>query len=248
MNKIINADCLEAMRYIDNHSVDMILCDLPYGRTNCSWDKIIAFDQLWAQYKRVIKDNGAIVLFSQQPFTTDLINSNRKWFRYEYVWEKSRAVGFLNAKRMPLRCHEIILVFYKHLPTYNPQFTKGEPYIRKDVGKSNTSLYKVKWKTTENINTGTRYPKDIIRVTGKEDGHYHPTQKPLALAEYLIKTYTNPGELVLDNCAGSGTTCVAAIRTGRNYIGIEKDVQYAQIAQERCVKAMKEREKETETA
>jgi len=248
MNKIINADCLEAMRCIDNHSVDMILCDLPYGRTNCSWDKIIAFDQLWAQYKRVIKDNGAIVLFSQQPFTTDLINSNRKWFRYEYVWEKSRAVGFLNAKRMPLRCHEIILVFYKHLPTYNPQFTKGEPYIRKDVGKSNTSLYKVKWKTTENINTGTRYPKDIIRVTGKEDGHYHPTQKPLALAEYLIKTYTNPGELVLDNCAGSGTTCVAAIRTGRNYIGIEKDVQYAQIAQERCVKAMKEREKETETA
>ena len=248
MNKIINADCLEAMRLIDNHSVDMILCDLPYGRTNCSWDKIIAFDQLWAQYKRVIKDNGAIVLFSQQPFTTDLINSNRKWFRYEYVWEKSRAVGFLNAKRMPLRCHEIILVFYKHLPTYNPQFTKGEPYVRKDVGKSNTSLYKVKWKKTENINTGTRYPKDIIRVTGKEDGHYHPTQKPLALAEYLIKTYTNPGELVLDNCACSGTTCVAAIRTGRNYIGIEKDARYAQIAQERCAKAMKERENKTETA
>jgi site-specific DNA-methyltransferase (adenine-specific) len=234
MNKIINADCIEAMKAISNNTIDMILCDLPYGTTNCPWDQVIPFEQLWEQYKRIIKDNGAIVLFSQQPFTTDLINSNRKWFRYEWIWEKQRALGFLNAKKMPLRSHEVILVFYKKLPIYNPQFTKGKPYTKKENGKAKTSLYNVKWKEYSSINTGTRYPRDVIRITGKDDGHYHPTQKPVELAEYLIKTYTNPGEVVLDNCVGSGTTCVAAIRTGRRYIGIEKDIKYAEIAKRRC--------------
>lgn len=241
MNQIINADCIEAMKNIADQSIDMILCDLPYGTTNCKWDQVIPFDKLWEQYKRITKDNAAIVLFSQQPFTTDLINSNRKWFRYEIVWEKSRALGFLNAKRMPLRCHEVILVFYKRLPTYNPQFTVGKPYVRKDSGKAKTNLYNVKWKESSSINTGIRYPRDVIRVTGKDDGHYHPTQKPVELAEYLIKTYTNPGEVVLDNCVGSGTTCVAAIRTGRRFIGIEKDAHFAKVAQERCAKAMQNR-------
>ena len=250
MNKIINADCIEAMKEIKDSSVDMILCDLPYGTTNCEWDQVIPFNQLWAAYKRVIKENGAIVLFAQQPFATDLINSNRKWFRYEWVWEKTKALGFLNAKKMPLRCHENILVFYKKLPLYNPQFSTGKPYVRKDSGRSKTSLYHMKnWQALEPIqNTGTRYPRDVLHVPSNKDARYHPTQKPLPLLEYLIKTYTNPNDLVLDNCVGSGSTAIAAIKTGRNFIAIEKSAKYAKIAQERCNEAFRQLNMEEKAA
>jgi site-specific DNA-methyltransferase (adenine-specific) len=239
MNKLINADCIEVMKKLEDKSIDLILCDLPYGTTNCAWDIIIPFEELWGQYNRIIKDNGAILLFAQQPFATDLINSNRKNFRYEIVWEKSRAVGFLNAKKMPLRCHELVLVFYKKLPTYNPQFTPGKPYVRKDTGKSKTSLYKAHWKETTFVNTGFRYPRDVVRIVDKNEGRYHPTQKPVALAEYLIKTFTHEGETVLDNCVGSGTTAVACINTKRKYIAVEKNKEYFEIAKTRCEEALK---------
>lgn len=238
MNHIINADCVEAMKTIKDCMVDMILCDLPYGTTNCGWDQVIPFGQLWDHYKRIIKENGAIVLFAQQPFATDLINSNRKWFRYEWIWEKTKALGFLNARKMPLRCYENILVFYKKLPLYNPQFGKGKPYVRKGSGKIETKIYHVReWKETETIiNKGTRYPRDVIHMPSNRDEKFHPTQKPVELLEYLIKTYTRPGEVVLDNCIGAGSTAIAAIRTGRQFIGIERDKRYAQIACIRCEK------------
>ena len=220
------------MKTLQAGSVDLILCDLPYGTTACSWDKRIPMAELWAEYKRIIKDNGAILLFAQQPFATDLINAGRTMFRHEIVWEKSRATGFLNANKMPLRAHELILVFYKKLPTYNPQFSLGTAYTSK--GKGTTSIYS-KTERTDTINTGYRYPRDVVRYNmAVEDGYYHPTQKPLALLRYLIKTYSNEGDLVLDNCCGSGSTCLAAKQTGRRWLGIELDIGYNKIAVERC--------------
>ncbi len=233
LNVVHQGDCLELMQQINDKSVDMILCDLPYGTTACKWDVVIPFEPLWEQYNRIIKDNGAILLFSQQPFTTDLINSNRKYFRYEIIWEKSKAVGFLNANKMPLRCHEVVLVFYRKLPTYNPQFTQGKPYTNKrSTGKPTTSIYG-QYKPIRTTNNDTRYPRDVIRINGGDGGSYHPTQKSVLLLEYLIKTYTNKFDKVLDNCSGSGSTGIACINTKRNFICIEQDESYVGMSRQR---------------
>ena len=229
--ELLNGDCLELMKNIPDKSIDMILCDLPYGTTHNKWDTIIPFDKLWAQYKRIIKDNGAILLFSQMPFGASLIMSNPKMFRYEWIWEKNQAVGFLNAKKMPLRKHENILVFYKHLPTYNPQglIKLDEPIQEEGSANRNGKNYGVADKSF--IRTHTNYPTDII--TFSKDSGYHPTQKPVDLLEYLIKTYTNEGDTVLDNCMGSGSTGVACKNTNREFIGMELDEKYYKIACER---------------
>ena len=234
MINLLQGDCLELMKDIPNKSIDMVLCDLPYGTTRCKWDSIIPFEPLWEQYNRIIKDNGAIVLFSQMPFTAVLVMSNLKMFRYEWIAEKSMATGFLNAKRMPLKCHENICVFYKKLPTYNAQMTKGKPYsmTRRDIG----GQYLHNFESIETKNEGTRCPRDILRDLWKPycgGKMYHPTQKPVSLLEYLIKTYTNESATVLDNCMGSGSTGVACVNTNRNFIGIELDENYFKIADER---------------
>jgi site-specific DNA-methyltransferase (adenine-specific) len=234
--QLFQGDCLELMRDIPDHSVDMVLCDLPYGTTSRNeWDKPLDMEKLWPQYKRVIKSGGAIVLFSQLPFACDLISGNRKQFRYEIVWEKNNSVGFLNANRMPLRAHENILVFYERLPTYNPQKGEGKPYkrIRRNPATQN---YGQQERTTSTIcENGKRFPRDVIKF-GFERG-LHPTQKPVPLLEYLIKTYTNEGDTVLDNCMGSGSTGVACVNTGRNFIGMELDETYFKIAKNRIEQA-----------
>ena len=232
--ELIQGDCLEVMKNIPSASVDMILCDLPYGTTRNKWDTCLNLGKLWEQYKRIIKDNGAIVLFSQMPFTAALVMSNPKMFRYEWIAEKSLATGFLNAKRMPMKAHENILVFYKKLPTYNAQMTKGKPYsiTRRDIG----GQYLHEFESIETKNEGTRCPRDVLRdlwqpyCGGKM---YHPTQKPVPLLEYLIKTYTNEGDTVLDNCMGSGSTGVACVNTKRDFIGVELDENYFDIARRR---------------
>ena len=229
--ELLNGDCLELMKNIPDKSIDMILCDLPYGTTHNKWDNVIPMEPLWEQYNRIIKDHGAIVLFSQMPFGASLIMSNPKMFRYEWIWEKNQAVGFLNAKKMPLRKHENILVFYKHLPTYNPQglIKLDEPIQEEGSANRNGKNYGVADKSF--IRTHTNYPTDII--TFSKDSGYHPTQKPVDLLEYLIKTYTNEGDLVLDNCMGSGSTGVACVNTNREFIGMELDEKYFKIACER---------------
>jgi site-specific DNA-methyltransferase (adenine-specific) len=235
MIDLYNGDCLELMKSIPDHSIDMILSDPPYGTTKSNdWDKPVDLSALWTQYKRVIKSGGAIVLFSQLPFACDLIAGNRKQFRYEWVWEKDCAVGFLNANRMPLRAHENILVFYDRLPTYNPQMNAGKPYARKRHG--HTTNYNVNTQRLSTVNKdGKRYPRDVIRFQ-KETG-FHPTQKPVALLEYLIKTYTNESDTVLDSFMGSGSTGVACVNTGRSFIGMELDKNYFKIAQNRIAEA-----------
>ena len=219
------------MKNIPDKSIDMILCDLPYGTTHNKWDNVIPMESLWEQYNRIIKDHGAIVLFSQMPFGASLIMSNPKMFRYEWIWEKNQAVGFLNAKKMPLRKHENILVFYKHLPTYNPQgLIKLDEPIQEE-GRANRSGKNYRVADKSFIRTHKNYPTDII--TFSKDTGYHPTQKPVDLLEYLIKTYTNEGDVVLDNCMGSGSTGVACQNTNREFIGMELDEKYFKIACER---------------
>ena len=236
LNKIYNEDCLEGMKRIPDGSVDMILCDLPYGTTACKWDEIIPFEPLWEQYERVIKDNGAIVLTSDEPFTSQLINSNIEKFRYKWIWKKSYSTGFMNANKMPLKNVEDVLVFYKKLPTYNPQglIEVNKKQVRKrDKG---TTIYNdMGLKEGEYTQRFTNYPKQVIETTKKEKT-YHPTQKPVALFEYLIKTYTNEGETVLDNCMGSGTTAIACLNTNRNFIGFELDKGYFDVATKRIEK------------
>lgn len=225
-------DCLELMKDIPDKSIDMILCDLPYGTTRNKWDCAIPLDKLWEQYERIIKDTGAIVLFSQTPFTQILGVSNIKLLKYEWIWEKDNGTGFLNAKKMPLKIHENILVFYKKLPTYNPQMRTGfKPYTCKQGSGSSNWNYNENFGGYVTENNGERYPIDIIEF--KKDSGLHPTQKPVALLEYLIKTYTNEKETVLDNCMGSGSTGVACLNTNRNFIGIELDENYFNIAKER---------------
>ncbi|WEG18657.1 site-specific DNA-methyltransferase [Alkalihalophilus pseudofirmus] len=231
LNKIYNMDCLEGMAMLPNKSVDMILCDLPYGVTNQNkWDQIIPFDKLWEQYNRLIKDNGAIVLTAVKPFSSMLIMSNPKMYRYDIVWSKNKSTGFLNAKKMPLRAHEEILVFYKKLPTYNPQKTTGhKPANSYTKHTSDGTNY---GKTKHGISGGgqtDRYPTSVwdIKVMNNDDPHkFHPTQKPIELFEKLIKTYSNEGELILDNCMGAGTTAAACIKTNRKYIGFEIEKEY----------------------
>ena len=237
MNKLIHGDCLNEMSNIEDNSIDMILCDLPYGITQNKWDSVIPLDKLWKEYKRVVKDNGVIVLTSQGIFTAKIILSNEKWFKYKVVWEKSKATNFLNAKKQPLRKHEDICIFYKKQPTYNPQMTQGKPYnkgFRKDqLTGSYGDFTPVEIKSDD----GLRYPTDVryFKTAETEGKVLHPTQKPVALLEYLIKTYTNEGDIVLDNCMGSGSTGVACINTGRNFTGIELDKKYFEIAKSRII-------------
>ena len=235
MIDIKKGDCLELMKDIPDKSIDMILCDLPYGTTKNKWDSVIPLNKLWEQYERMIKDNGAIVLFSQMPFSAELVHSNLKLFKYEWIWQKDNGTGFLNAKKMPLKIHENILVFYKKLPLYNPQMRTGfKPYKCKQGRHStNYGAYEQGHITESN---GERYPIDIIKF--KKDSGLHPTQKPVELLEYLIKTYTNENETVLDNCMGSGSTGVACINTNRNFIGYELDEKYFEIAEKRINEAM----------
>jgi site-specific DNA-methyltransferase (adenine-specific) len=230
LNRIYQRDCLEGMRMVPDKSVDMILCDLPYGTTQNKWDSIIDLDALWAQYTRIIKDNGAIVLTAQTPFDKVLGASNLKLLKYEWIWQKHMPTGFLNAKKMPLKIHENILVFYKKSPTYNPQGLIYSPRINKRSAKSFGTNYGKSG--LENISEYTNYPNDLLKFMHDKE-KFHPTQKPTALFEYLIRTYTNEGEIVLDNCIGSGTTAVACVRTNRNFIGFETEREYVEIANKR---------------
>ncbi|WP_428828517.1 DNA-methyltransferase [Bacillus altitudinis] len=228
LNRIYHRDCIEGMRMLPDKSVDMILCDLPYGTTRNKWDSIIPLDKLWDQYERIIKDNGAIVLTAQTPFDKILGASNLKLLKYEWIWKKNKATGHLNAKKMPMKNHENILVFYKKLPTYNPKMVKGRPYKQKS-GRQSSNYNSQMQVVTEN--DGVRYPLTVQSFNGERG--FHPTQKPVELFEYLIETYTNEGEVVLDNCIGSGTTAVAANQLNRNFIGFETESEYIKIANQR---------------
>lgn len=246
-------DCLEIMPNIPSASIDAIICDLPYGTTACKWDSIIPLDKLWPEYKRIIKSNGAIVLFGSQPFTSQLIMTNLEWFKYEIIWRKNRATGHVHAKNKPLKAHENILIFSPGTTvhksqsarrmTYNPKLINGKPYKKKitssNVGKLNHAPTKsnIDFVGTVNINTGNRYPTSVMTYSLHNVGLLHPTQKPVELLEYLIKTYTNPGDTVLDNTMGSGTTGHACMNTGRNFIGIEKDAGYFATAKRRIENA-----------
>ena len=237
--KFIHGDCLEEMPKLADKSIDMILCDLPYGTTACKWDTIIPFEPLWKQYKRLIKDNGAIVLTASQPFTTKLINSNIKEFKYALVWDKDKAFGVFQAKKRPLKKHEDILIFYKKQPVYNPQMEKAKADRIRPLSKGNISgsinniTNSKNCKVANDYNPEMRYPSSILTFSNPVGKSIHPTQKPVALFEYLIKTYTNEGDLVLDNCAGSGTTAIACLNTNRNAILIEKDESYYKAALDR---------------
>lgn len=237
LNRITHGDCLEVMKNIEDKSIDMILCDLPYGTTQNKWDSIIPLEELWEHYNRIIKDNGAIVLTAQTPFDKVLGCSNLKMLKYEWIWQKDSGTGFLNAKKMPLKDHENVLVFYKKLPVYNPQMRKGfKPYTAKKGGHG-SNYGKDRGAVT--VSDGERYPLTTIKFS-RDANKLHPTQKPVALFEYLIKTYTNEGETILDNCIGSGTTAVACINTKRNFIGIELEEKYYNIANKRIEETLSE--------
>lgn len=233
---LMNGDCLELMKTIPSGSVDMVLCDPPYGTTSCKWDSVIPFEPMWKELNRIVKPNGAILLFAQTPFDKVLGCSNLKNLRYEWIWIKDSGTGFLNSKKMPLKKHENILVFYNKLPTYNPQFTNGKPYIAKSNIKDDVTVYgnigaKERIFT---VSDGRRYPTTTdLNFHRQKDRGLHPTQKPVALLEYLIKTYTNEGDIVLDFTMGSGSTGVAAKNLRRGFIGIEMDEKYFNIAKNR---------------
>ena len=241
--KLLQGDCLDLMGNIPDKSIDMILCDLPYGKTQNKKDVRLPFDRLWNIYKRIIKNNGCIALFGQGTFYVDLVNSNPKMFRYDLAWNKQLTSGFLNANRMPLRQHEQIAIFYKKMPTYNPQFSKGKPlhsrgtsYKNKEAKNQNYGKFGV----TDDIRAGStdKYPTSILCFSKPHpSAALHRTEKPIALLEYLIKTYTNEGDTVLDNCMGSGSTGVACVNTGRDFIGIELDENYFNIAKNRIEQA-----------
>lgn len=234
--KLYNGDCLEIMNKLENSSVDLILCDLPYGTTSCKWDTIIPFAPLWEQYNRVIKENGAIVLFSAQPFTTKLINSNLKNYKYSWYWIKNTVTGFTFAKHQPMRKVEDINVFYKRKPLYVPQglIELEKPKVKKRKSKisNDDTIYKDKTLLNEHIIKYTNYPNNVL-FFNKESKSLHPTQKPIDLLQYLIKTYTKEGDIILDNCMGSGSTGVAAIKLNRKFIGIELDENYFKISKNR---------------
>ena len=238
LNKIYHGDCLDIMKDVPDGSVDMVLCDLPYGTTSCKWDTVIPFGRLWEQYEMVVKPNGVVVLTASQPFTSALIMSNPKFFKYELIWDKKHGKAPGVAKYRPMPSHEAILCFGKGTNTYNPQWGQGKPYVdkRSNVATRNQDDgHKFGYNGVfESVSDGRRHPLSVIEVkTYSEKGSLHPTQKPVALFEYLIKTYTNEGETVLDNCIGSGTTAIACLNTSRNFIGIEKDENYFNIANKR---------------
>ena len=242
---LINADCFDVFPFIEDKSIDAIICDLPYGTTENKWDSVLPLDLLWQQYRRIIKDNGIIILFAQSPFDKVLGCSNLEWLKYELIWIKNRGTGHLNAKKMPMKYHENILVFYKKLPTYNPIFIDYSESTKKIHKSNKVKTFDAKW-ANNNANYG-RFNK-LERVYDFERGKYpmsyinfnvlsqtdkirtHPTQKPVELMEYLIKTYTNENEIVLDNTMGSGTTGLACLKTNRQFIGIEKEKQYYDVA------------------
>lgn len=258
INKVIKGDCLEVMKSIPDKSVHMILCDLPYGTTQNKWDSVIDLRKLWAQYERILKSRGVVVLTSQGLFTAKLILSNEKWFKYKIIWIKSKATNFLNSKKQPLRKHEDICVFYKKMPTYHPQMSTGEPYdkgYRKDQLSGSYGDFKPKHVKSD----GKRYPLDVIYYedehddaiyckTAESEGKvFHPTQKPVELGRYLIRTYTNKGDIVLDNACGSGSFLISAVLEDRKFIGIEKNedshlhkkwkwIDYVKISRERINK------------
>ncbi len=267
-NKVIQGDCLDVMQSIPDKSIDMILCDLPYGTTQNKWDSVIDLDKLWEQYNRIIKDRGAIVLTSQGVFTAKLILSNEKDFKYKIVWIKSKATNFLNAKKQPLRKHEDICVFYKKQPTYNPQMSEGEAYdkgVRKDQFTGSYGEFEPRHVKSN----GQRYPTDVIAYeldvedyvyvkTAESEGEvYHPTQKPIELGRYLINTFTKPGDIVLDNACGSGSFLLSAILENRNFIGIEKNedgflhkkepIDYIKVCVDRIEETLKMKEIEEKT-
>lgn len=229
-NTIYNIDCLEGMKHVPDKSIDMILCDLPYGTTNCKWDSIIPFDLLWEQYERIIKDNGAIILTASQPFTSKLVMSNPKLFRYEWIWKKGNHVtGFPNANRMPMKNHENVCVFYKKLPTYNPQ---GVEYVEPKVVIKKSPKMEVLGKNNETLNKPhivrkKNFPKSVVDFP-RDSKTWHPTQKPISLFEYLVRTYTNEGDTILDNCMGGFTTAVACDNTRRSWIGFELESEYCE--------------------
>jgi DNA modification methylase len=250
LNKVHSGDCLKVMKKIPNKSIDMILCDLPYGTTQNKWDSVIPLDKLWKQYERIIKDDGAIILTSQGVFTAKLILSNEKLFKYKIVWEKSKSTNFLNAKKQPLRKHEDICVFYKKQPIYNPQMRKGDPY-NKGFRKDQLTGSYGDFKPVEVKSDGGRYPVDIVyfKTAESEGSVYHPTQKPVALGQYLIKTFSNRGDVILDNTCGSGSFLVSAVLEGRKFIGIEKNddvhlfknkkIDYIKVCKDRINEAQK---------
>ena len=231
---LINGNCLDVMPWIPDGSVDMVLCDLPYGTTRNKWDSVIPLDKLWGEYKRIVKPDGAIVLFAQTPFDKVLGASNLDMLRYEWIWQKDNGTGFLNAKKMPLKIHENIIVFYQTPPAYNPQMRTGFKHYTQKSGRGSGNYGVQVSVITEN--TGDRYPIDVLNFQ-RDKSKVHPTKKPVALLEYLIKTYTNEGETVLDNTMGSGSTGVACANTARNFIGIELDPDYFTIAKKRIQKA-----------
>ncbi|MGQ2800450.1 DNA-methyltransferase [Leptospira santarosai] len=231
-------DCLENLPKIPDSSVDLILCDLPYGTTDCSWDVIIPMEKLWPEYERISKERTPIILTGSQPFTNYLINSNPKNFRYELIWYKTKASGFLNAKSRPNKSHENILIFYGKQPVYNPiKYVIDERYKRKGktLGNGNQStVFTIRGEKSENyqyLDDGSRYPDSVLCFPSESEIGMHPTQKPLKLLRYLIRTYSNPGDTVLDNCMGHGTTGIAATELGRNFIGMERDKEYFNKAQ-----------------
>lgn len=249
---LLQGDCLDRMKEIPDGSVDMVLCDLPYGSTKCAWDVIIPFDALWREYRRACKETAAIVLFGKEPFTSNLITSNVKEYRQKLTWLKTRPTNMFNAKKQFMNWTEDIVVFYRRLPTYNPIMRKDGGFTRGKVQRVRTQRDNGVFVTTgekagyvHKSNNGSFYPKTVLEfsnVNGHK--HLHPTQKPVALLEYLIKTYTNPGETVLDNCMGSGSTGVACAQTGREFIGIELSKSYFDIAKERIEKAAAESQSE----
>ena len=256
INRLFEGDCLEYMKEIPDGSVDMILCDLPYGMTQNKWDSYIPLDKLWEQYNRIIKTNGAIVLTSNGVFTAKLILSQPNIYKYKWVWEKSKPTNFLNAKKQPLRKHEDVCVFYKKQPVYHPQMTKGEPYEKGKRKNQQCGNYG-DFESVHVASDGERYPTDIIYVkTAESEGPVlHPTQKPIELGRYMVRTYTNPGDIVLDNTFGSGSFLVAALMEGRNFIGIEKnedvalfkreEIDYIDVAKKRLFLAWEGLDKKT---
>ena len=248
--KLYKGDCLEIMDKLiaEGVKVDAIIADLPYGTTACKWDTIIPFDKLWEQYERIIKPNGAIVLTASQPFTSALVMSNPKMFKYEWIWEKSKASNFLLAKKQPLKAHESILVFSKETPNYCPIMEQGKPFKgegRSKKGSKWDGVNEVPNATFRNDNEGTRYPRSVkyfVTAESEKIGALHPSMKPQLLFEYLIKTYTKENETVLDNTMGSGTTGVACVNTNRHFIGIEKDDNYFEIAENRIKEAVNNKE------
>lgn len=231
--RLMKGDCLERMKEIESGSVDMVLTDMPYGTTQCKWDSVIDLEIMWFEVERIAKENAAIIFTAAQPFTSVLTCSNLKLFKYDLIWDKPAGTGFFNAKKMPLRNHESVLVFYKKLPVYNPQMTHG--HERKTATKRdvNSECYGKAMKTTQYDST-SRYPRSIQRFSSdKQRINLHPTQKPVSLMEWLISSYTNKGDKVLDFCMGSGTTGVAAKNLNRSFIGIELDDSYFQISKDR---------------